>query len=256
MRPYYEGNGAALYHGDARDVLPAVLGSPAAVIVADPPYGETSLGWDHWPDGWPKLFVGLAPQLWCFGSLRMFLAHRDEFSEWRYGQEIVWEKHNGSIFHADRFRRVHEIATHWYSGKWSSLVRNTQYTNEVTKKTVRRKERPAHTGYIANSTYTSYDGGPRMMRSVLQVRSEHGRAAHPTQKPLDIIRPLVRYSSRPGDVVADPFAGAGSVMLAAVQDGRRAVGVEADERYCEVTARRLEAALSGVGPEHEETQAS
>lgn len=227
-----------LFLGDCREVLSSI--EKVAVIVTDPPYGETNLGWDRWQDGWAQSVAPLASQLWCFGSMRMFLDRRDDFAPWRYAQEIVWEKHNGSSFHADRFRRVHEFATHWYQGEWESLTRNVQTTPDATARTVRKKARPPQWhGATGDTVYVSEDGGPRMMRSVLYVRSEHGRAVHPTQKPLPILDPLIAYSSNVGEVVLDPFAGSGSVLLAARQAGRRAIGVEADERYCEVAAARL-----------------
>lgn len=83
------------------------------------------------------------------------------------------------------------------------------------------------------------DGGPRLMRSVLQVRSEHGRAVHPTQKPLGILRPLIQYSCSIDGTMLDPFAGSGSTLLAARELGRRAIGIEAREDYCEAAVKRL-----------------
>jgi site-specific DNA-methyltransferase (adenine-specific) len=215
-QPYYADEHVALYHGRMEDVLPT-LGEFDA-CVTDPPYGETSLAWGRWPDGWPALVAGHTRSMWCFGSMRMFLDRRDEFAGWRLSQDVVWEKHNGSSFHADRFRRVHEHAVHWYRGDWSSIYGVAPVTMDATARAVRRKERPPHTGEIANSTYTSVDGGPRLMRSVLRVRSMHGRAIHKTEKPGGILAPLIEY---------------------AVPLGRRSVGIEADEGHCERAAERL-----------------
>lgn len=237
MGPYYEDEWVTLYHGDCRELLPSLGRFDAAIV--DPPYGDTSLAWDRWVPGWPRRVAQHTNQMWCFGSLRMFLTHVDEFASWTYGQEIVWEKHNGSGFHADRFKRVHEFAVHWYWGHWSELHTEPQFTMDAIARAVRRKERPAHTGVIADSTYESEDGGPRLMRSVLRVRSMHGRALHPTEKPSGILEPLISYSVIGGGRVLDPFAGSGSTLAAAKGLGRRAVGIEADERYCEIAAKRL-----------------
>lgn len=70
-----------------------------------------------------------------------------------------------------------------------------------------------------------------MMRSVLQVRNEHGRAIHPTQKPVELLRPLVRYSCPPGGVVLDPFMGSASAGEAAMVEGRMFVGIEEDSDH-------------------------
>jgi site-specific DNA-methyltransferase (adenine-specific) len=62
---------------------------------------------------------------------------------------------------------------------------------------------------------------------------------HPTPKPVWLMQSLIQASSNPGDLVLDPFAGGGATLYAAKQLNRRAVGVEMNERYCEIIARRL-----------------
>lgn len=250
LRPYYnDDHGIVIYHGDCRDVsieAPAV--SSPAITITDPPYGETSLKWDAWPHGWVKN-VALGSELWCFGSMRMFLETGCEFREagYHFGQDIVWEKHNGSSFHADRFRRVHEHIVQWYRGPWNSLKRHVPTTPDAIARTIRRKERPSHFGQIGDGNYASVDGGPRLQRSVLRVRSCHGSAEHPTQKPLGVIQPLLQYSVPPGGWVFDPFCGSGSVLVAAKLHGIPAVGIEINERYCESAATRLDQGVLAFG---------
>ncbi|WP_075737494.1 DNA-methyltransferase [Streptomyces acidiscabies] len=246
MTPYYEDDTVALYLGDMREVLPA-LHVKADLILADPPYSETSLAWDRWPDGWPTLAAKTSSSMWCFGSMRMFLDRGPEFADWKLSQDIVWEKHNGSGFAADRFKRVHEIATHWYRGDWSAVH------HEV----VRERGNPAkrsgsavhattpHTGQ--HSPHRSEDDGMRIPRSVQRVRSMHSRSIHPTEKPIGILAPLIAYACPPGGLVLDPFAGSGSTLDAARQTGRRAIGIEAHEPYAEAVARRLSALTLPTG---------
>lgn len=191
MKPYYDEGGITIYHGDCRDVLPA-LGSVDAVLT-DPPYGDTSLAWDVPVTDWTGLLDTANFEL---------------------------------------------VAQH-YRGAWADLYHEPPLTMDATARTVRRKRGPPHTGHIEASVYRSEDGGPRLMRSVLRVRSEHGRAVHPTQKPVALLRPIVSYSVPFGGLVLDPFAGAGSTLLAARQEGRRAIGIEVDERYCEAAAERF-----------------
>lgn len=65
---------------------------------------------------------------------------------------------------------------------------------------------------------------------------------HPTGKPVALMRQIIESSSLVGDLVLDPFAGAGSTLVAAVVSGRQAIGIELEEKYCERAARRLRAA--------------
>jgi site-specific DNA-methyltransferase (adenine-specific) len=239
MRPYYESDGIAIFCGDYRDVLPSLSSFDA--VVTDPPYGETSLEWDKKISGWMAALAEHTSCLWSFGSLQMFmdLAEKNELFGWKRAQEIVWEKHNGSSFHADRFKRVHELAVQFYRGDWADVFKNPLTTADATARAVRRKKRPAHTGHIEASSYLSFDGGPRLMRSVIYSRSCHGYAEHPTQKPLEIIKPLLEYSVRPGGSVLDIFSGSGSTLLAARDLGMQAAGIEIDESNCEIAAKRL-----------------
>lgn len=237
MKPYYQDEQITLYHGDAMELLPLMPQGDA--IVTDPPYGETSLEWDRWPEGWPAVATLVAPQMWCFGSMRMFFDKRDDLSDWKLAQDVVWEKHNGSNAANDRFRRLHELALHFYRGEWGDVFKAPQYTNDATARTVRRKKRPVHWGDIGASSYASEDGGPRLMGSVIYARSCHGYAVNETQKPEAIIAPLVEYSVPPGGLVIDCFAGSGTTGVVARKTGRRAILIEKREAQCQAIVRRL-----------------
>lgn len=231
--------------GDMRDVVTQFEDESFDCIVTDPPYQETSLAWDRWVDGWPLLIRRvLKPtgSMWCFGSQRMFWDRRDQFGGWRLAQDCIWEKHNGSGFHADRFKRVHEHALQFYrdDAPWEQVYKNPQYTNDATARAVRRKRRPAHMGHIEASSYRSEDGGPRLMRSVIYARSEHGRAVHRTQKPIAIVEPLLLYSCPPLGRVLDCFAGSGTTGVVAARHGMHTTLIEADPLYESVIKRRLE----------------
>lgn len=236
--------------GDCRELLPDLPPHSFDCIVTDPPYGETSLAWDRWPMAWPTLVRHLLKptgSMWVFGSFKMFWERRDEFAGWRVAQEIIWEKHNGSGFHADRFKRVHEYAVQFYrdDAPWAEVYKAPQFTDDAKARTVRAKGRPTHMGQIERSAYVTVDGGPRLMRSVISVRSEHGTALHPTQKPEGIVEPLMLYACPPGGRVLDPFAGSGTTGVVAKRLGRQAVLIEVSADYAEVARARVE---GGVGP--------
>lgn len=234
--------------GDCR----ALMGreGPFDLIIADPPYGDTSLAWDRRVHGWLKVaHASLKPSgsLWLFGSMRSFLGSSTEVARarFRYAQDIVWEKHNGSGFHADRFKRVHEHAVQLYraDAPWEGIWNEVQTTLDATSRTARRKKRPAHTGHVEAGRYVSEDGGPRIMRSVIPMRSMHGRAIHPTEKPAGLLEVLIRTSCPPGGLVGDFFAGSGSAGEAAAMTGRNYVGCEIDPEMAEKARARLHANL-------------
>lgn len=246
-----------LFHGDCLDVLANLPTRSVDAIVTDPPYGDTSLDWDKKVIRWPiELLRVLRPggSMWVFGSFRYFFdaAAKGTFDGWSISHDVIWEKHNGSSFHADRFKRVHELAVHFYPTRypWNSVYREVQYTHDAVKRQVRRKRRPPHMGEIEGSTYLSEDGGPRLVRSVIFERSCHGYAEHPTQKPEGIVAPLLRYACAPGGVVLDPFMGSGTTGVVAAAEDRRFIGIEKEAPYFEIAQRRVgeayEAAILGV----------
>lgn len=248
--PYYADEFVTLWHGDCREVLggEAIF---ADLCVTDPPYGDTPLEWDEWPEGWVDTVEGCLPadaSLWCFGSMRMHMKHRSDFDRWKYAQEIIWQKHHGSGFGTDRFIRVHEIAMQYYRGQWTNLTRDVprEVSTQPARGSVSKSHTPSETrGDIVRNGWV--DDGTRMLQSVLKVRNMHRLGLHPTEKPLGILSPLVAYSSKVGDTILDPFAGSGSTLHAAKLAGRRAVGIEANEKYCGLAAARLSQGVLDFG---------
>lgn len=175
--------------------------------------------------------------------MRMFLDRRDDFTGWKLAQDVVWEKHNGTGFAADRFRRVHEIALHYYQGDWRSVHHDTprqpaKFDAHRSVGQVSRTSRKGtqHTGAIGSGVYE--EDGFRLARSVLRSKSVRG-GIHPTEKPGELLDSLIRYACPEGGLVLDPFAGSASTLYTARMLGRRAIGVEANEEYCEKAAERL-----------------
>jgi site-specific DNA-methyltransferase (adenine-specific) len=239
--------------GDSRKLASAY--GPFDLIVADPPYGDTSLAWDRHVEGWVAAARGLLKptgSMWVFGSMRFFIGHGFEFdaSGFALAQDVVWEKHNGSAFHADRFKRVHEHVIQFYpdTSQWADIYNDVQKTSDATARVVRRKKRPAHCGNLGAATYVSEDGGPRIMRSVIYMRSAHGRAIHPTEKPDALLEVLIRTSCPHGGLVGDLFAGSGAGGEGARRAGRNYVGFEIDPDMAEAARNRLSSTLTLVSP--------
>jgi len=95
------------------------------------------------------------------------------------------------------------------------------------------------------------EAGGRQMTSVWEIyppgKEEKVFGKHPTQKPLALLRRIIRASTNEGDRVLDPFVGSGTTVIAALELGRQAVGIDLDSRYLEIARSRLAAALGALG---------
>ncbi len=228
----------------------------ARLILTDPPYEETGLAWDRWPKGWPAWALSAMPgvqSLWCFGSLRMFQDRARDFRRWKLAQEIVWEKHNGSSLHNDRFRKVHELAAHYYPAglKWANVFKSPiVHTVEESRRRapIQRQGAPGHWNHMNREECTYEYAGKRLARSVMFAPSVREGVRHSTPKPIPILRDLITYSCPPSGVVIDPMCGSGSTLVAAKELGRRAVGCDGDRAACEEAAERCSQSMFALIP--------
>lgn len=249
-RIYYTDETTTLWHGDCRDVLPLLDERPVA-CVTDPPYGETVATWDVWPDGWVDAVSAALPasaSMWFFGTTRMLLAHAAELTGWKYAQEALWAKRNGSgPGSRDRLNKVHEWAFHWYRGRWSDLHHEWERIPDEDARSrrgghvVRKASRSAAHQRDGRETTWTDDGTrqPRSLTYIIEAPSVRNQKRHQDEKPVAVVLPLVRECTPLGGLVLDPFAGVGTTAIAARTIGRRTVLIEGDEKNCEVAARRL-----------------
>lgn len=249
MRQYFQKDGIVIYYGDWREPIPTV--ERADCIITDPPYDETNLSWDKcdhfWlNEVWRENLLSPRGSIWVFGSFKYFLSLFDfiQHNENRFShaQEVVWEKHNGSNAMADRFRRVHEFAVQLYDvrSQWSRIYKKPLFTFDGQKKAITRRQSPQHWSKLRASSYYTDLGGRRLVRSVVRMKSCHGEALWPTQKPLELVKMLAEYSCPPGGLIIDMHMGSGTTLAAAHDLGMRAIGIDRDKKACRIAAERLE----------------
>lgn len=247
MTPYLQLDDVTLYHGDMRHIAPTLT---ADAVITDPPYGETALPWDRWPTDWPIIAALIVQTMWCFGTLRLFLRHRDQFQAagWKLSQDLVWAKPRATNMRADRFARTHELIALWYRGPWThqhtdpprELWHGARVTSGISGGTM------PHWNREPNQAWT--DDGTRIHRTVIEAPSV--RNGFPAEKPVRVLEPPIRYSTRPGDTILDPFAGSGSTADACRALGRTCILIEQDEMACERIARRL--TQTAIGEIHDQ----
>ena len=210
MKPYYERGGIIIYHGDARDVLPALS---AEALVTDPPYGIGwgRATWDDDPAAYPELMRWLVEEAlrgvagYCFVFQSMLNCHR-----WH-----EWFPEGWRIFAACKnFAQVRPTGV-WHS--WDPVIFWNNGPNS---------------GPNSGSVNRDYHVG-----NVAGVFSE--KSGHPSPRPIDTMRHIIACAAAEGELILDPFMGSGTTLRAAKDLGRRAIGIEIEERYCEIAAKRL-----------------
>ena len=99
------------------------------------------------------------------------------------------------------------------------------------------------TRYYHENAYLLAKGEPpppaHPLRDVVEWRRYTGNTLHPTQKPVEVLKPFIEVYSSVGDIVLDPFAGSGTTAVAAHKLGRRYIGIELSETYCSAAQSRL-----------------
>jgi site-specific DNA-methyltransferase (adenine-specific) len=225
VTPYYDDGTCTIYLGDCRDVLPELI---ADVVITDPPYGinDRPLGPAkgrrlHWsPDGhqvsntwhpastwddeidpaWPALVCVTAPVVAWFGQWRK----REEVAAampWPLRAEIIWAK--------DR-----------HVGAPTPLAPRDERIWLFSAQGIKPR--------TFETTVWDVAGVPSWAHK-----------DHKNEKPISLLCRLAALLTDPGQLILDPFMGSGTTLRAAKDLGRRAIGIEIEERYCEIAARRL-----------------
>lgn len=241
MKPYYESGGITIYHGDAREVLPT-LGAVDA-IVTDPPYSSGGMyrsdraapttskyqishettrsyttfsgdnrdqrSFEKWVDSWASAALQLVPD---GGGIGVFIDWRNVASVIDAIQVAGW---------------VYRGLTPWHKG--TDLRPNKGWFRRNIEFIVWGSAGPLLTGPKAEGE--CWDG-------MFVARVNDGQKQHQTGKPAELMRQML--SVRPEwQTYLDPFMGSGTTLVAARQLGRKAIGIEIEERYCEIAAKRL-----------------
>jgi site-specific DNA-methyltransferase (adenine-specific) len=232
MRPYYEKNGITLYLGDCREILPSLS---VDMIFTDPPYGvnysgghfhtkdlvkrprEKLINDDQFVFDWfmPLAFSACKGPCYIFAAAQSLLSILSAIKAERgtFYNILVWNKPNAT---------------------YAAL--NAQY-----------KQRHELLVYCKGKAAKSYWVGSTKERSVWDIPKDPSNPFHPTQKPVAL--GLKAIGNHAVDLICDPFCGAGSTLLAAMHLGRKAIGIEINEDYCERAAKRLDSCAENGTPD-------
>ena len=233
MSIYYQDDLVTLYHGDSLEIIPDLADESLSAVVTDPPFSSggrrensrslrksltRSTTDEDWIAGdamstqgfvWtmrelakmsmPKMLSGAHLLMFIDWRMHGNLAGALESADLRQHPTLVWDKKHFGM--GAIFRNQHEWVVHFTKG---------------TPIPPQRRD----TGNVLS--FAPVRGGD-----------------HPTEKPVPLMESLVSVVAAPGSTILDPFAGSGATLVAAQRLGVKAVGIEMEERFCEVIARRL-----------------
>ena len=242
--PYYEDEATTIYHGDSRVILPSLAAAPR-LLITSPPYNagkdygvyddaqDLAAYWWLVEDVIAKALAVCHAGAWAAWNVPMWAGSRPsgfmpfewltrlQALGWEFKDWITWVKGSSDSPEAN--------STAWGHFPTTPVMRSASEVILIVR----------GPGYVSRTipdidwpSWAKWTVGVWNMQGV----SQNG---HPAAFPLALPKRLIRLYSLPGDVVLDPFMGSGTTLRAAKDLGRRAIGIEIEERFCELAANRL-----------------
>jgi DNA modification methylase len=206
IQPYYDHNGIVIYHGDCREILPGL--EPVDLVLTDPPYGikySSGHGGESWGDGSIKGDLNCAVR---DEILEIIDAPAIVFGSWRVAPPkrtraaLIWDQKGALGMGA-------------LDLPWKPSFQMM---------------------YVIGKGFAGRRDSAVLSVAPVQSMAKNGRV-HPHQKPILLIKKLLKKS--PSGTILDPFMGSGTTLVAAKELGRKAIGIEIEEKYCEIAVKRL-----------------
>ena len=214
MTPYFQDEFVTLFHADCLEVTEWL---DADVLVTDPPYGMAYRGMDNYVTGFETATKSLVAPI-----------SNDDKPEVRDRALSLWGNKPAIVFGTWRVSRPkktkHRLIWHKQGQAPGPVKMPFQLQDEEI--------------YVWGDGFLSTSPPMRSVITTTEARSiEVSKIGHPTPKPIGLMEILIGRC--PSGTIADPFAGSGATLLAARNLGRQVIGVEVEEKYCELMAKRL-----------------
>jgi DNA modification methylase len=244
MKPYYQDNsGITIYHADARAIVPAIV--QCDHIITDPPYSAHVHA---------KQWIGAA--LTASGNPRVSTAHKSlgfdcltpEVRQWMCVEAkrllLRWGLFFSDVESAHEWRQDMRAVGLEYIRTcfWDKVDSAPQFTGDRPASSVEAIICVAPPGRKRWN-----GGGARNLFTHPVNGANRGPKPHPSTKPLHLMSQLVGLFTDPKELVLDPFCGSGTTLEACKLLSRRAIGIEREEKYCEIAARRLDQSILAFG---------
>ena len=242
-------SGSALFQGDCLDIMPLIPDKSIDMILCDLPYGTTACKWD--------VIIPFEP-LWeqyeriITDKGAIVLTANQPFTSalimsktklFRY--EWIWEKSRPTGFPMAKHRPMknHETivvfskspATYTPSGFMNYYPQGVEECDRIIKRTNKHKT-ATNGGDLGTEIHSTQKGFPKTILKIKNTNSDSKN--HPTEKPLELMRYLVRTYSQEGETVLDNTMGSGTTCLAAKELNRKFIGIEKEVNYYDIACRR------------------
>lgn len=244
MKPYYEEKGIAIYNADCREVLPTLEAGSVGQVLTSPPYNLREGMKDK-----GGLRIGRKGSAWARGHLQKgYGIHEDDMP---YPEYVAWQKNillkcwrtvadDGAIYFNHKPRIVRGVAR----------LPLALVPEEIPVRQIVIWDRcggfnatagaymPLHEWILilAKENFKLRDQSASGVGDVWRIPPEPS-TPHPAPFPLMLAKRAIETT--PAETILDPFMGSGTTLRAAKDLGRKAIGIEIEERYCEIAAKRL-----------------
>ena len=223
VEPYYQDSSCTIYNADCAELLPEL--GRFDLLLTDPPYLYKSM-------------KGAG----CFKDIAA-LRNTDGFTDSGFDVSVLDTCENWFCFCCKN--NLGEIIEKAAAGNWNILhwcktnplpICNNTYLSDVE--------------YCVHKWSKGRLFGQMKDKSLFELRPiGQKETSHPNEKPVKFIQRLVNLGSKPGETILDPFMGSGTTLVAAKLEGRKAVGIEISEKYCEIAVNRLRQRVLNFGEE-------
>jgi hypothetical protein len=206
MKPYYQDKLTTIYHGDCREILPSLM--KVDLVLTDPPYGISH------PTNYKSRGRGAIAE--CTDYSPVYCDDKP------FDPSFLDFKKPLCLFGANYYADKLPPSSGW-------IVWDKERPHELDQST-------------AELAWTNFVKGVRVFHYLWNgcMRKGGEELVHPTQKPVALIRWILTLKWTPSEgVILDPFMGSGATLVAAKQLKRNSIGIEIEEKYCEIAAKRL-----------------
>jgi site-specific DNA-methyltransferase (adenine-specific) len=232
VRAYHEQDGITIYHGDCRDVADSLAPNSVDLLLTDPPYGMAFVsGWTTEKATVRSDGVRQGVRVVRSGLNALEPTFRDDMHALVFCHWESWPDFYDNLCHLFPIRN----ALVWHKGGGGMGDLRHEYAKDYEVVLFGARSRGREIRGIRTGAVIHHKRVPPQQRSV------------PFEKPVGLLAGFVERHTEPGGLVLDPFMGTGSTLHATKNAGRRAIGIELEERLCEIAAKRLSQGILDLG---------